>query len=117
MRLRRSAPGWRNARGIWGNASPSGATPPNRGLTANRLRTEAAVETWAARVKKAIPGVRLEHWRAPFTKEFQYRLADAVAEKKRRIKADLAQAKTLLEKAGTQGIASSSYADLSAALA
>jgi hypothetical protein len=80
------------------------------------LRTEAPAVEWAERVKKAQPGVQLERWRAPFEKEFLYRPKDALAEKKRRIKADLAQARVLLEKAGAKGIASESYEELAAAL-
>lgn len=79
------------------------------------LRTEPEAEAWAERVRKATPEIRLERWRATFTREFQYRPADAIAEKKRRIKADLAQARQLLEKAGAKGIASESYEDLAAA--
>jgi hypothetical protein len=78
------------------------------------LRTEAPVLDWAERMRKGQPGIRLERWRAPFSKEFQYRPGDALAEKKRRIKADLAQARVLLEKAGAKGIASESYEELAA---
>src|SRR5581483_3659792 len=80
------------------------------------LRTEPPALEWAGRVRKEQPGVRLERWRAPFEKEFQYRPKDALAEKRRRIKADLAQARSLLEKAGPRGLASYSYEDLAAAL-
>jgi len=81
------------------------------------LRTEAPVLEWAERVRQAQPGIQLDRWRAPFAKEFQYRPADALAEKRRNIKADLAQTRALLEKAGAKGIASESYDDLAAALA
>ncbi|MBV8878522.1 MAG: hypothetical protein JO332_01030 [Planctomycetaceae bacterium] len=80
------------------------------------LRTEPPALEWAERVRRAQPKAVLEHWRAPFEKEFHYRPKDALAEKKRRIKADLAQARTLLEKAGAKGIASDSYEDLIGAL-
>jgi hypothetical protein len=80
------------------------------------LRTEPPALEWAERVRKEQPEVRLERWRAPFEKEFQYRPKDALAEKRRRIKADLAQARTLLEKAGARGLASDSYEELAAAL-
>jgi hypothetical protein len=78
------------------------------------LRTEPPVLEWARRVESAQPGVRLERWRAPYSKEIQYRPKDALAEKRRRIKADLAQARTLLEKAGARGIASEAYEELAA---
>jgi hypothetical protein len=81
------------------------------------LRTEAPALDWAERVRKAQPGIQLDRWRAPFAKEFQYRPKDALAEKRRRIKADLAQARGLLEKAGAKGVASESYEELAAALA
>jgi hypothetical protein len=81
------------------------------------LRTEAPALDWAERVRKGQPGIRLDRWRAPFSKEFQYRPKDALSEKRRRVKADLAQARALLEKAGAQGIASDSYEELAAALA
>lgn len=80
------------------------------------LRTEPAAADWAERVKKEQPGVDLDRWRARFEKEFHYRPSDAVAEKRRRIRADLAQARTLLERAGAKGIASESYDELFAAL-
>jgi len=81
------------------------------------LRTEPAALAWAAQVAKAQPGARLERWRAPFEREFNYRPKDALAEKRRRIKADLAQARVLLEKAGARGIGSDDYDDLAATLA
>ncbi|HVR82846.1 MAG TPA: hypothetical protein VMU54_00955, partial [Planctomycetota bacterium] len=80
------------------------------------LRTEPPAVEWAERVRKEQPNVRLERWRAAFEKEFQYRPKDALAEKKRRMKADLAQARALLEKAGAKGIAAESYAELAEAL-
>jgi hypothetical protein len=80
------------------------------------LRTEPAVLEWAEQVKKAQPEIRLDRWRAPFSKEIQYRPKDALAEKRRRIKADLTQARALLEKAGIKGIASETYEELSAKL-
>jgi hypothetical protein len=81
------------------------------------LRSEPPALRWAERVRKGTPAVRIERWRAPFSQEFQVRPVDALAEKKRRIKADLAQARALLAKAGVKGIASASAAELSAALA
>ncbi len=81
------------------------------------LRTEPAALEWAERVRKETPGVRLERWRAPFTKEYAYRPKDALAEKKRRMKADLAQARTLLEKAGAEGLKAETYDALAEALA
>ncbi|HXX93138.1 MAG TPA: hypothetical protein VEN81_05860, partial [Planctomycetota bacterium] len=76
------------------------------------LRTEPAARAWAERAVAAQPGLRLERWRAPFSREIQYRPKDALAEKRRRIKADLSQARRLLEKAGAQGIASESLEEL-----
>ncbi|RPH49021.1 MAG: hypothetical protein EHM91_03580 [Planctomycetota bacterium] len=76
------------------------------------LRTEPPAVEWAQSVRKGQPKVDLDRWRAPFSKEYQYRPHDALAEKRRRIKADLAQARTLLEKAGVKGIASESYDEL-----
>jgi hypothetical protein len=81
------------------------------------LRTEPEALRWAEAVKKGQPGVLLERWRAPYSKEFQYRPKDALAEKRRRIKADLSQARTLLEKAGAKGIGSESYDELAGKLA
>ncbi len=81
------------------------------------MRTEPKVLEWAEKVQKGQPGVQIDRWRAPFTKDYQYRPQDALAEKKRRIKADLSQARSILEKAGAKGIASESYEDLAAALA
>jgi hypothetical protein len=80
------------------------------------LRTEPLAADWAERVRKEQPAVKLDRWRAPFEKEFQYRPKDALAEKKRRIKADLAQARALLEKAGARGVAADTYEELTAAL-
>ncbi|MEK7468027.1 MAG: hypothetical protein AAB074_11480 [Planctomycetota bacterium] len=81
------------------------------------LRTEPAVVEWAGKVLKGQPGAVIDRWRAEFTREYQYRPKDALAEKKRRIKADLSQARQILEKAGAKGIASESYDDLAAKLA
>jgi hypothetical protein len=80
------------------------------------LRTEPAARTWAERVRAGQPGIRLERWRAPFSRDVQYRPKDAIAEKRRRIKADLAQARALLEKAGATGIPSDRHEDLVTAL-
>ncbi|MBI3858338.1 MAG: hypothetical protein HY293_21860, partial [Planctomycetes bacterium] len=80
------------------------------------LRSEPPALAWAEAVRHRQPSVRLERWRAEYSKEFQYRPKDALAEKRRRIKADLSQARALLEKAGAKGIASESYDDLAAAL-
>ncbi|HYF00116.1 MAG TPA: hypothetical protein VEJ18_14445 [Planctomycetota bacterium] len=66
------------------------------------LRGEPRAAEWARRVAAANPEIRLERWRAPFTQDVQYRPTDAAAEKRRRIKADLAQARALLEKAGAK---------------
>ncbi len=77
------------------------------------MRTEPAAAAWGERVTKETPGVHLERWRAPFSTEFNYRPKDALAEKKRRMKSDLAQAKALLEKAGVKP-ASETYDELNA---
>lgn len=74
--------------------------------------SEPPVLEWKQRVRDAQPGVVLERWRARFSKEYQYRPADAAAEKKRRIKDDLAQARRLLEGLGAEGIKESSPAEL-----
>ncbi|HEX3133465.1 MAG TPA: hypothetical protein VHX44_07765 [Planctomycetota bacterium] len=76
------------------------------------LRTEPEAVAWAERVRAAQPNVRLELWRAPFSREYTYRPTDAQAEKRRRIAADLAQARVLLEQAGTKKLASGSYEEL-----
>jgi hypothetical protein len=81
------------------------------------LRTEPPAAEWAARVRAARPGIRLDRWRAPFSKEFAYRPRDAAEERRRRVKADLAQARDLLEKAGATGIARGDRAELEAKLA
>jgi hypothetical protein len=80
------------------------------------LRTEAPALDWAERVRQGQPAIRLDLWRAPFSKGYQYRPKDALAEKRRRIKADLAQTRALLEKAGAKGFASESYEELAGAL-
>lgn len=76
------------------------------------LRSEPAAQEWAAQVRAAQPGVQLDRWRAPFHRDYTYRPKDAQAEKRRRIAADLGQARELLEKAGVSGIASGSYDEL-----
>lgn len=81
------------------------------------LRTEPEAVAWAEKVRASRPEILLERWRAPFAKDFQYRPKDAKAEKQRRIKADLAQARALLEKAGGAGLASDAYEVLAARLA
>jgi hypothetical protein len=80
------------------------------------LREEKEAVAWAERVKAARPEIRLERWRAPFTLDVQYRPADAAAEKRRRIKRDLAQSRALLEKEGGKP-ASDRPEDLQEALA
>jgi hypothetical protein len=79
------------------------------------LRTEPPAVSWAAKVTAANPAAKLDRWRAPFSKEFVYRPKDANAEKRRRIKTDLAQARELLEKAGVKP-ASETYDELKAKL-
>jgi hypothetical protein len=79
------------------------------------LRTEPPAKAWAERVTAANPQVRLDRWRAPFSRDFNYRPKDAQAEKRRRIKSDLAQARALLEKAGAKP-ASDAYDELAARL-
>lgn len=81
------------------------------------LRTEPAAADWAKRVEAGQPGVKLDRWRAAFEKAYQYRPKDALAEKRRRIKADLSQAKMLLEKAGAKGIGTETYEELATKLA
>lgn len=76
------------------------------------LREEPAPRAWAERVRAAQPEVKLERWRAPFSREVAYRPKDAQAEKRRRIAADLAQARSLLERAGAGGLADGSYDEL-----
>jgi hypothetical protein len=55
--------------------------------------TEPEVLAWKERVARAPPGVRFERWRAPFRRACAYRPADAAAERRRRIQADLAPAR------------------------
>ncbi len=81
------------------------------------LRDEPAALAWATRVREARPGITLERWRAPFSKQVQYRAKDSQAEKRRRIKADLAQTRALLERAGAEGLAAEDYEELAAAFA
>src|SRR5262249_23566203 len=52
-----------------------------------------------------------------FARSYSYRAQDALQEKRRRIKADLAHARTLLEQAGATGIAAETLEELAAALA
>jgi hypothetical protein len=81
------------------------------------LWTEPAAADWAERVRAARPGLRLDLWRAPYEQSLRYRPADAAGEKRRRIKADRARARELLEKAGAKGLGSESAGELAAALA
>jgi len=76
------------------------------------LRSEPEVQTWAERVRAAQPGVQLDRWRATFSRAYTYRPKDAQAEKRRRIAADLAQARSLLEQAGVKKLASGSYEEI-----
>lgn len=78
--------------------------------------TEPEVLAWKERVARAQPGVRFERWRGPFRREYTYRPADAAAERRRRIQVDLAQARSLLERAGVGGLKDSSYEELRRAL-
>jgi hypothetical protein len=81
------------------------------------LRDEAAPRAWSERVRQACPGIDLARWRAPYTREIRYRAGDAAAERKRRIVADLSQARALLERAGALDIAGDTHAELADALA
>ena len=78
------------------------------------LRNEPQVVAWSQRFP---PEVQLARWRAFYEQEVQYRPKDALAEKRRRMQADLAQARQLLEQAGATGIASLSYEALTEQLA
>lgn len=78
--------------------------------------TEPEVLAWKERVARARPGVRFERWRAPFRRACAYRPADAAAERRRRIQADLAPARALLERAGVGGLKDSSYEEIRRAL-
>ncbi len=80
------------------------------------LWTEPAVLDWKRAVQEARPGVRLERWRARFSREVQYRPKDAKAEKLLRVRDDLAQARRLLESQGAEGLKDSSYETLAGAL-
>lgn len=82
------------------------------GRSSDWMRDEAAPRAWAAEVQAAQPGVRLDRWRAEFSREYAYRPADAKAEKRRRIAADLAQARSLLEGAGVSGFADGSFEEI-----
>jgi len=86
-----------------------------RALPHDWLRDEPAAREWAERVRAAQPDARLERWRSSFSREYSYRPKDAQAEKRRRIAADLAQARSLLEQAGASALATSSYVELAAA--
>jgi len=66
------------------------------------LRTEPEALAWAGRIRASCPLAALDRWRAPFSKDFNYRPKDALSEKSRRIKDDLAQVRALLEKAGVK---------------
>lgn len=79
------------------------------------LRGEPAAQAWQERVRAGQPGIKLEHWRAPFAKEYDYAPADASRERKRRMKEDLAQTRKLLESQGAKGLKDESYEELSAA--
>jgi hypothetical protein len=84
------------------------------------MRTEPPAAAWAERVKAAQPGARLERWRAPFTREFGYRAADAAREKQRRVERDLAQTRELFarlevdKKEDLEGLERAGYEDLRA---
>ncbi|MBI2922919.1 MAG: hypothetical protein HYY18_17835 [Planctomycetes bacterium] len=81
------------------------------------LRTEPPVEEWKARVRAKQPTVAFDRWRAEFRREVQYRPQDAAAEKKRRVRDDLAQTRKLLESLGAEGLKDNSPAELGRALA
>ena len=70
------------------------------------LRTEPPAAQW---IQSLGPDVRADRWRAPYEKTLNYRPKNALAEKRRRMDADLAQARQLLERAGAKGIASNAY--------
>ena len=78
---------------------------------------EPEVLEWKERVRQGQTGVVFERWRGRFSKEFHYRPQDAVAEKKRRVKEDLAQTRRLLEGLGAEGLKDSSVEELARALA
>ncbi len=81
------------------------------------LRTDPAAQKWSERVLAGQPDVRLERWRASFSKDYEYAPGNAAAEKKRRIKADLAQTRKLLESLGAESLKDESYEELSRAFA
>jgi hypothetical protein len=68
------------------------------------LWTEPAAAEWKARVTAAVPGLRIDRWRAPFRVEFDYRPEDAAGEKRRRIRADLQRARERLAGMGVEGV-------------
>jgi hypothetical protein len=64
------------------------------------MRTEPPALAWADRVRAARPGVKLDRWRAEFSKDFSYTPADAAREKRERREADLAQTAALFKGLG-----------------
>jgi len=87
------------------------------GKPSDWLRGEPRAREWAERVRAGQPGVVLERWRGKFSKKYDYRPADAASEKKRRLKADLAQTRKLLESLGAAGFKDESFEELSRAFA
>jgi hypothetical protein len=87
------------------------------GKTHDWLWTEPEPRRWQEAVRAGQPGVVLERWRGRFSKEYEYSPGDAAREKKRRIKADLAQTRKLLESLGASGLKDESFEELARAYA
>jgi hypothetical protein len=81
------------------------------------LWTEPKVAAWRAKVAAAQPRVNFDRWRRPFKRAYDYRPGDAASEKAKRIKADLAQTRRLLEDLGASSLKDDSPETLRTSLA
>lgn len=73
------------------------------------LWTEPPAAAWAERLKKERPEIRLDRWRAPFDKQYNYLAKQALEEKRRRIQADLAQTRGLFAQLKVEGLGDAGY--------
>ncbi|MBN2152560.1 MAG: hypothetical protein JW839_13995 [Candidatus Lokiarchaeota archaeon] len=69
--------------------------------------SEPPVVAWKERVRKGQPSIVLDHWRAPFTRRYTYKVTNAEKEKKRKVGLELQQTRALFEqlKVATGGAA------------
>jgi hypothetical protein len=76
------------------------------------MRTEPAAERWAARVREARPGARLDRWRAAYSRDYGYRAEEAAREKRARVERDLEQTRGLFRELEVEGMEQASFDQL-----